>query len=75
MLHQEILVLLLLKRVRFTDLDIYILFPNEKISEVQQRQMTTSGAANVHTLAIDGDFDDCQRYVKKLFLNQINLKN
>ena len=39
---------------RFTDLDIYILFPNEKISEVQQRQMTTSGAANVHTLAIKG---------------------
>ena len=32
--------------------------------------MTTSGAANVHTLAIEGDFDDCQRYVKKLFLNQ-----
>lgn len=55
---------------RFTDLDIYILFPNEKISEVQQRQMTTSGAANVYTLAIKGDFDDCQRYVKKLFLNQ-----
>ena len=32
--------------------------------------MTTSGAANVYTLAIKGDFDDCQRYVKKLFLNQ-----
>ena len=55
---------------RYTDLDIFILFPDKKISEVQQRQMTTSGADNVYSIALDGDFDDCQKYVKKLFLNQ-----
>ena len=57
---------------RYSDLDIFILFPNKKISEVQQRQMTTSGAKNVNTIALDGDFDDCQKYVKQLFLDQEN---
>ena len=55
---------------RYSDLDIFIFFPNKKISEVQQRQMTTSGAKNVNTIALDGDFDDCQKYVKQLFLDQ-----
>ena len=57
---------------RYSDLDIFIFFPNKKISEVQQRQMTTSGAKNVNTIALDGDFDDCQKYVKQLFLDQEN---
>ena len=47
--------------------DIFILFPEGKVSPVQQRQMTTSTAANVHALAIDGNFDDCQGLVKDLF--------
>lgn len=47
--------------------DIFILFPNGRVSPVQQRQMTTSSAANVHTLAIDGDFDACQALVKDMF--------
>ncbi|MBO6725881.1 MAG: threonine synthase [Rhizobiaceae bacterium] len=47
--------------------DIFILFPNGLVSPVQQRQMTSSGAANVHALAIEGNFDDCQGLVKGLF--------
>ncbi|GAJ94714.1 threonine synthase [Rhizobium rhizogenes NBRC 13257] len=47
--------------------DIFILFPNGKVSPVQQRQMTTSTAANVHALAINGNFDDCQNLVKAMF--------
>ena len=47
--------------------DIFILFPHEKVSPVQQRQMTTSKAGNVHALAIKGNFDDCQNLVKAMF--------
>ena len=47
--------------------DIFILFPHGKVSPVQQRQMTTSNAANVHALAIEGNFDDCQNLVKAMF--------
>ncbi|PWW01888.1 threonine synthase [Hoeflea marina] len=47
--------------------DIVILFPKGLVSPVQQRQMTTSTAANVHALAIEGNFDDCQDLVKAMF--------
>ncbi|UUP18808.1 Threonine synthase [Nitratireductor thuwali] len=47
--------------------DVFILFPHGKVSPVQQRQMTTSGAANVEALAIEGNFDDCQALVKAMF--------
>jgi len=47
--------------------DIFILFPHGKVSPVQQRQMTTSSAANVHALAVEGNFDDCQGLVKGMF--------
>lgn len=47
--------------------DIFILFPHGRVSPVQQRQMTTSAAANVHALAIEGNFDDCQGLLKDLF--------
>lgn len=47
--------------------DIFILFPHGRVSAVQQRQMTTSGARNVHALAIEGNFDDCQGLVKGMF--------
>ena len=56
----------------FKDINIVILFPYQKISEVQQRQMTTSGASNVFPLAVKGDFDDCQNYVKKIFMGNKN---
>ncbi len=50
--------------------DIFILFPKGKVSPVQQRQMTTSTASNVHALAIEGNFDDCQNLVKDMFNNE-----
>src|SRR5213080_3477131 len=49
------------------NVDLIVLFPNGRISDVQRRMMTTSGAANVHALAIEGTFDDCQALVKGLF--------
>ncbi len=44
-----------------------VLHPKGRISEVQRRQMTTVDAANVHNIAIEGTFDDCQALVKALF--------
>ncbi|MGH6954063.1 MAG: threonine synthase [Alphaproteobacteria bacterium] len=49
--------------------DIFILHPRGRISEVQRRLMTTVDAANVHNIALDGTFDDCQDVVKALFSN------
>jgi threonine synthase len=48
-------------------IDIFILYPHGRVSDVQRRQMTTPPDANVHALAIDGTFDDCQALVKGLF--------
>ena len=48
-------------------IDLFVLFPDGRISEIQRRQMTTSGAANVHPIAVQGTFDDCQAIVKTLF--------
>lgn len=47
--------------------DVFILFPRGKVSPVQQRQMTTTTDANVHAIAVDGNFDDCQALVKAMF--------
>ncbi|MFC6049162.1 threonine synthase, partial [Methylobacterium hispanicum] len=47
--------------------DIFILYPHGRVSEVQRRQMTSVAAPNVHALALDGTFDDCQNIVKALF--------
>ena len=47
--------------------DIFILYPNGRVSDVQRMQMTTPGDKNVHTLAVDGTFDDCQALVKAMF--------
>ncbi|MEW2919298.1 threonine synthase [Ruegeria sp. ANG10] len=47
--------------------DVFILFPHDRVSEVQRRQMTTPADSNVHALAVDGDFDDCQAAVKDMF--------
>ena len=46
---------------------IFILYPEGRISPLQERQMTCTGAANVHALAIDGSFDDAQRVLKEIF--------
>ncbi|MCC6983044.1 MAG: threonine synthase [Bauldia sp.] len=48
-------------------IDVFILFPEGRVTPVQQRQMTTSGDPNVHALAVKGSFDDCQGIVKALF--------
>ncbi|QMW22634.1 threonine synthase [Sandaracinobacteroides saxicola] len=48
-------------------MDIFMLHPKGRVSEVQRRQMTTIQAANVHNIAVEGDFDDCQRHVKAMF--------
>jgi len=46
---------------------VFILYPNGKVSPLQERQMTCTGASNVFPLAIEGTFDDAQRTVKELF--------
>jgi threonine synthase len=51
-------------------MDVVILYPHGRVSDVQRRQMTTVLDANVHCLAVDGTFDDCQHIVKKLFVDQ-----
>ncbi|MGR3822882.1 MAG: threonine synthase [Salipiger marinus] len=47
--------------------DVVILFPHGRVSEVQRRQMTTPVEANVHALALEGHFDDCQARLKDMF--------
>jgi threonine synthase len=49
------------------NVDVVALFPRGRISEVQRRMMTTAPDDNVHALAIEGTFDDCQALVKALF--------
>jgi threonine synthase len=48
-------------------LDIVVLHPHGRVSDVQRRQMTTVDAPNVHNVAIEGTFDDCQDLVKACF--------
>lgn len=49
------------------NLDIVILYPKGRTSDVQRRQMTTTGEANVHAMEVGGTFDDCQDLVKSMF--------
>jgi len=51
-------------------LNVVILHPYQRVSEVQRRQMTTVFADNVHNIALKGNFDDCQSIVKASFLDQ-----
>ena len=50
--------------------DIFILHPYQRVSDVQRKQMTTVSGDNVFNLAVEGNFDDCQRIVKAAFANQ-----
>ena len=53
---------------RCENIDIFILHPHERVSEVQRRQMTTVVAPNIHNIAVKGNFDDCQAMVKASFV-------
>jgi threonine synthase len=50
-----------------SQVDVVVLFPQNRISDVQRRMMTTAPDSNVHALAIEGTFDDCQALVKGMF--------
>jgi threonine synthase len=50
-----------------SQVDLVVLFPNGRISDVQRRMMTGAQDSNVHAIAIDGNFDDCQAIVKQMF--------
>ncbi|MEM6780943.1 MAG: threonine synthase [Pseudomonadota bacterium] len=52
------------------NIDIFILHPNGRTSDVQRRQMTTVDAPNVFNIALDGTFDDCQNMVKAMFADE-----
>lgn len=51
-------------------IELFVLHPHGRISEVQRRQMTTSASANVHNIAVEGSFDQSQSIVKALFADQ-----
>jgi threonine synthase len=51
-------------------LDIVVLHPAGRVSDVQRRQMTTVDAPNVHNVAVEGTFDDCQDLVKAMFADE-----
>lgn len=53
--------------------DIFILHPKGRVSDVQRKQMTTIKAPNVHNIALEGNFDDCQSAVKEMF-NDANFR-
>ena len=55
-------------------IDVVILYPKNKVSQIQEKQLTTFGN-NINALEVDGDFDDCQNMVKNIFIDsQINSK-
>ncbi|MBT4833047.1 MAG: threonine synthase [Porticoccaceae bacterium] len=55
---------------RCSNIDIFILHPHNRVSDVQRRQMTTVMADNIHNIALHGNFDDCQNMVKASFADQ-----
>jgi threonine synthase len=52
------------------NVEVFMLHPRGRISDVQRRMMTTTAARNIHNIAVEGTFDDCQRIVKTLFADE-----
>jgi len=52
------------------DINVFILHPHNRVSEVQRRQMTTVLDENIFNIAVEGTFDDCQKIVKELFVDE-----
>ena len=52
------------------NMKIFVLHPDNKISDVQRKFMTTVNSKNVFNIALDGNFDDCQKIVKSMFANK-----
>ena len=50
--------------------DVFILHPHGLVSDVQRRQMTTVEKPNIHNIALEGNFDDCQAHVKAMFADE-----
>ncbi|BDV33279.1 threonine synthase [Methylocystis iwaonis] len=50
--------------------DVFILYPHGRVSDVQRKQMTCVADENIHTIALEGTFDDAQNILKRLFRNQ-----
>jgi threonine synthase len=57
-----------------SNIDIFIMYPDQKVSALQELQMTTNVEPNVHCLAIEGSFDDCQNLMKNIF-GDLDFKN
>ena len=53
-----------------SNVNLYVLYPHERISQIQRMQMTTSNAKNIKVFAVQGTFDDCQSIVKRLFADK-----
>jgi threonine synthase len=53
-----------------SNVNLYVLYPHKRISQIQRKQMTTSNANNVEVFAVQGTFDDCQSIVKRLFADK-----
>jgi len=51
-------------------MELFIFYPYKKISNIQRRLMTTVKSKNIHNIAVRGNFDDCQKIVKKLFVDE-----
>ena len=53
------------------NINLFVLHPNNKISKVQRKIMTTIGGDNIYNIAINGSFDDCQKIVKQMFADNL----
>ena len=53
-----------------SNVNLYVLYPHERISQIQRMQMTTANATNIKVFAVKGTFDDCQSIVKRLFADK-----